>query len=269
MRTEIEVLPDVNALADAVAGRIVSASGAAIQARGEFVIALAGGSTPRRTYERLATEPLASRVTWSRVEVLWGDERCVPPDHVDSNYRMAREMLLDHVPIPAANVHRVRGEDDPAAAAAQYEVTLRSLLKTPAGPPQDASGARIDLVLLGLGEDGHTASLFPGGAAASERARWVMADSSAAASVWRVTLTPALLNAAAEVLFLVAGGAKAAILRRVLEGPHRPQEVPAQAIEPCHGRVRWFVDAAAAAELARVPSSDPDPTRRSTLRRER
>jgi len=178
---------------------------------------------------------------WSRVQVLWGDERCVPPDHVESNYRMARETLLERVPVPAANVHRIHGEDDPATAAEVYEATVRALLRTP--------GARIDLVLLGLGDDGHTASLFPGSAAVQEQTRWVMAAHAPAASMWRVTLTPAVINAAAEVLFLVSGGRKAGILRRVLEGPRRLQELPAQAIAPSNGRLRWCVDTAAAAEL--------------------
>jgi len=177
-----------------------------------------------------------SSVMWSRVQVLWGDERCVPPHHPESNYRMARETLLDRVPVSPANVHRIHGEDDPAIAAADYETTLRALLP-------------IDLVLLGLGEDGHTASLFPGDAAVHEQTRWVMAAHAAAGSMWRITLTPAVINAAAEVLFIVSGAAKAGILRRVLEGPRRPQSLPAQAIAPTNGRVRWCVDAAAAAEL--------------------
>ena len=240
MRADLEVLPSAAALADAAAGRFVAAAGGAIQSRGRFVVALSGGSTPRDTYRRLATDALVSRVMWSRVEVLWGDERCVPPNHVESNYRMARETLLDRVPVPAANVHRIHGEDDPSTAAEVYEATLRALLRTP---------ARIDLVLLGLGDDGHTASLFPGSAAVHEQTRWVMAAHAAAPSLWRVTLTPAVINAAAEVLFIVSGGAKAGVLRRVLEGPRRPQELPAQAIAPSNGRVRWCVDAAAAADL--------------------
>lgn len=251
MRADLDVLPSAGALADVAAEHFVAAAGDAIQARGAFVVALSGGSTPRRTYERLAKEPLGSRVMWSRVQVLWGDERCVPPDQAESNYRMARETLLDHVPVPAANVHRIHGEDDPAAAAALYEATMRALLETPAGPPRAAPGARIDLVLLGLGDDGHTASLFPGSAAAHEQSRWVMAEYAAAAAMWRVTLTPAVINAAAEVLFLVSGAAKAGVVRRVLEGPYRPQQLPAQAIAPSNGRVRWWVDAAAAAELGK------------------
>ena len=236
MLADVTVLPSADALAEAAAGRFVAAAEDAVASHGQFIVALSGGWTPRDTYLRLASEALVSKVMWSRVQILWGDERCVPPHNVDSNYRMARETLLDRVPVPAANVHRIHGEDDPATAAAAYEATLRAL-------------ARIDLVLLGLGEDGHTASLFPGGAAVHEHTRWVMAARAAAGSMWRITLTPAVINAAAEVLFLVSGGAKAGILRRVLEGPRRPDELPAQAIAPSNGRVRWCVDAAAAADL--------------------
>jgi 6-phosphogluconolactonase len=242
LRADLEVLPSATALADAVAGRFIAAAGDAIDSRGQFVVALSGGSTPHDTYRRLGSEALVSRVMWSRVQVLWGDERCVPPHDAESNYRMARETLLDRVPVPAANVHRIHGEDDPATAAEAYEATLRALLRRPAA-------ARIDLILLGLGEDGHTASLFPGSAAVHEQTRWVMAAQAAAGSMWRITLTPAVINAAAEVLFLVSGAAKAGILRRVLEGPRRSDELPAQAIEPSNGRVRWCVDAGAAAEL--------------------
>jgi 6-phosphogluconolactonase len=236
MPADVAVLPSAAALADAAAARFVAAAGDAIASHGQFIVALAGGSTPRDTYLRLGKEDLVSKVLWSRVQIVWGDERCVPPQNVESNYRMARETLLDRVPVPAANVHRIHGEDDPATAAAAYEATLRAL-------------PRIDLVLLGLGEDGHTASLFPGGTAVHEQTRWVMAARATAASMWRITLTPAVINAAAEVLFLVSGGAKANILRRVLEGPRRPQELPAHAIAPSKGRLRWYVDAAAAADL--------------------
>ena len=236
MRADLAVLPSAAALADAAAGRFVATAGEAIASRGQFIVALSGGSTPRDTYLRLGTGALVSKVMWSRVQVLWGDERCVPPHDVESNYRMARETLLDRVPVPAENVHRIHGEDDPTIAAADYETTLRALL-------------RIDLVLLGLGEDGHTASLFPGSPAVHEQTRWVLAARAPAAAVWRITLTPAVINAAAEVLFLVSGGGKAGILRRVLEGPRRLQELPAQAIAPSNGRLRWCVDTAAAAEL--------------------
>jgi 6-phosphogluconolactonase len=162
---------------------------------------------------------------------------------------MARETLLDHVPLRPANIHRIRGEDDPAAAAERYERELRAAFDTPTGPPRNAPGARFDLVLLGLGANGHTASLFPHLQAVRERTRWVMAENVPELQAWRITLTPELLNGAAEVLFLVAGGEKAAILRRVLYGAREPDDLPAQVISPADGRVRWLVDAAAAAEL--------------------
>ncbi len=245
----VDIFPDAAALAGAAAERIVVAAEHAIDAGREFVVALSGGSTPRGTYELLAREPLTSRVDWSRVRVVWGDERCVPPSDAESNYRMARESLLDHVPIPATNVHRIHGEHDPVVAAASYEATLRTLFRTSNGPPSSAPGHNIDLALLGLGDNGHTASIFPQSAIVDERSRWVMADYVAAVSMWRVTLTSPILNAAAELLFLVSGGRKANVLERVLEGPRHPRELPAQLIAPTRGRIRWLVDRAAAAQL--------------------
>lgn len=251
VRPGIEVLSDAAALADAAAERITIAAVRAIAASGRFVVALSGSSTPERTYQTLARAPLAARIEWSSVHVIWGDERCVAPTDADSNYRMAREALLAHVPLPAANVHRIHGEDDPAEAAASYETELRALLHTPAGWPSTASGRRIDLALLGLGVNGHTASIFPGSEAARETSRWAMADSVDATPRGRITLTAPVLNAAAEVLFLVSGSAKAEVLSRVLDGPQRPDELPAQLIAPVNGRLQWLVDAAAAARLRR------------------
>jgi 6-phosphogluconolactonase len=252
---EVEVLPNAAQLAAAAAAHFVAAANRAIEARSEFIVALSGGSTPRSVYTHLATEPWVASLDWSRVHILWGDERCVPPDHELSNYRMARETLLDYVPVREANVHRIRGEDYPAGAAMAYERVLRAVLRTPVGPPRDAS--RIDLMLLGLGHDGHTASLYPHSTSLHETARWVVADFVSAASMWRVTLTTIVINAAADIAFVVSGSAKAAILRKVLEGPRRPNELPAQLIEPSSGRIRWFVDAPAAAELGR----DSEPMR--------
>jgi 6-phosphogluconolactonase len=258
MRDDIEVFSSAAALADAAARRFVAAAGAAIVERGEFIVALAGGSTPRNTYERLA-EQYALNVDWPRVHVLWGDERCVPPFDMASNYGMARAALLDHVRVRSEHVHRIHGEDDPGAEAIAYEKVLRDVLKTPVGAPRRESGARIDLVILGLGADGHTASLFPGAPVAGEGthgteasggdARWVEAVFVKAGSMWRVTLTPVVINAAAEVVFIVSGGAKAAMVRRVLEGPRVPHVLPAQLIARGGGHVRWLLDAAAAAEL--------------------
>jgi len=221
----------------------------AIGASGRFAVALSGGSTPQGLYRLLATEPYAARVDWPRVQVFWGDERCVAPDDPASNYGMARETLLARVSIPAANVHRIRGEDEPAEAARAYERDLRETFATPDGPPRLVPGARFDLVLLGMGADGHTASLFPGTTALREPARWVRAVSPADGSPVRVTLTPAVLNAAAEVVFLISGRAKAAILRRVRESPYQPDLLPAQIVAPRAGHLRWLVDADAASDL--------------------
>lgn len=254
MRTrsgQVEVFPNTGALMQAAAEHFVRSAAEAIRASGRFVVALSGGSTPRSLYALLATDRYAPRVDWSCVHVCWGDERCVPPGDPASNYRMAREALLDRVPVSEENVHRIRGEDESAATAAAYERGLRELFHTPDGPPRPTPGARFDLVLLGMGDNGHTASLFPGMAALRETRRWVVAERVAAVSPWRVTLTPVVINAGAEVTFLVSGREKAATLRRVLEGPYQPDELPAQVVVPPEGRLRWLVDAAAAADIQR------------------
>jgi 6-phosphogluconolactonase len=162
---------------------------------------------------------------------------------------MARESLLDHVLVPPGNVHRMHGEEDPESAATSYEATLRTLFRTSNGPPSFEPGRNIDLALLGLGDNGHTASIFPGSAIVDERARWVLSEYVPAVSMWRITMTAPLLNAATEILFLVSGAAKASVLGRVLEGPRDPHELPAQLIAPTHGRIQWMVDRAAAAQL--------------------
>jgi 6-phosphogluconolactonase len=244
---DVQVLPTAAALMEMAAQRVVSAAAAAIRASGRFVVALAGGSTPKTLYTLLATEVYTTRLEWQRVQIFWGDERCVGPDDPASNYRMVREALLDHVPVPAANVHRIHGEDAPARAAAAYERELRATFITP--------GGSFDLVLLGMGDNGHTASLFPGLAAVLETTRWVMAEYVDQVSAWRVTLTPVVINAAGEVLFLVSGRAKAPMLSRVLDGPRDPDALPAQAVAPRDGRLIWLVDAAAAANLERSTGS--------------
>ena len=245
------VFPSAEALAKEAAQRFARSAGDAVNSRGRFVVALSGGTTPRILYTQLAGPLYAATVPWPLIQVLWGDERCVPPNQAASNYRMAREALLDHVPIPAANVHRIRGEENPVAAARAYEQELRRLLGTSQGPPRDSPEARIDLVLLGLGDDGHTASLFPGAPRVTDGEPWVIAHRTDTEPPWRVTLTPVIINAAAEILFLVSGAEKAVIVQRVLEGPRRPDELPAQLIAPAHGRVHWLLDGAAARDLER------------------
>ena len=242
----VVISPSAAALARAAAERVVVAAAAAIAARGRFVIALAGGSTPKALYTLLATPEFAARIDWAHVHAFWGDERCCPPEDPSSNYRMAREALLEHVPVPAAQVHRMRGEDDPAQAAAAYERDLRASF--PDGR------AAFDLVLLGMGTNGHTASLFPHLSAVRARTRWVVAEQVAEVGMWRITLTPVAINAAAEILFLVAGADKAAMLSRVLEGPRVVDELPAQAIAPETGTLTWLVDVAAAASLTQATS---------------
>jgi len=242
----VEVLPDVAALAARAAERFVTTAAEAVRTSGRFTVGLSGGRTPERLYALLATPGIAARVDWPRVHVCWGDERCVPPTDAASNFRLAHDALLRHVPVPAANVHRIRGELDPAAAASAYESELRELFPPTAGR---SPGARFDLLLLGLGTDGHTASLFPGLTAVRERDRWVAAEYVPAVSMWRVTLTPVAINAAAEIVFLVSGREKAPALRGVLRGPPDPAHWPAQAVVPGDGRLRWLVDAAAGESL--------------------
>jgi 6-phosphogluconolactonase len=233
----LHVFPDPSTLAHAAAERFVELAQAAIDARRRFLVALAGGSTPRPVYRTLADEPFASRVDWTRVHVFWGDERCVPPDHPDSNYRMARESLLDHVPIPDPNVYRIKGEVVPDWAASSYEMELERVF----GPD-----GRLDLILLGLGEDGHTASLFPDTTVLEEEEYAVDALYLGKLGAWRVTLTLPVINAARHVLFLVTGEEKADVLARVRAG----EQLPAALVQPEAGEVTWLVDSDAASLLA-------------------
>ena len=237
----IAVYPDLESLSRAAAALLVTQANLAVAARGRFSVALAGGATPRRTYELLATPPWVDQAPWDRVHVFWGDERCVPLSDSRSNARQAQAAWLDRVPIPADQLHPLDCAPDPAAAARQYEAKLREFF---AGQPP-----RLDLVLLGLGDDGHTASLFPGTAVLKESERWAAAVSVAGADLYRVTLTAPLINQAAVVAFLVAGGAKAGVLRQVLHGPRDPVRLPAQLIQPHHGELLWLTDLAAAAQL--------------------
>ena len=237
---DLQRFPDPAALTRAAAEHVVGLAARAIGDHGRFSIALSGGSTPRRLHELLAGPGFADRVDWPNVHVFFGDERCVPPDDAQSNYRMAHETLLAQVPIPPQNVYRMRGEAPPAEAAADYEVTLRDFF---GGDP------RFDLVLLGMGDNGHTASLFPNLTAVHEARRLVLAEYVAEVGMWRITLTPVAINAAADIAFLVTGADKAAMLPRVLEGPYDPAALPAQIVAPSNGLLHWFVDAAAAANL--------------------
>lgn len=236
----IEVFDDPSALAQAAARHIVAGANAALAARGRCTIALSGGTTPHGTFARLAGD-LAGALDWRRVLVYFSDERCVPPDHPESNYGAANKLLLDRVPLPSANIHRIAGEREPMESAAQYEAALSDI-------------GRFDLILLGLGLDGHTASLFPEVVGSSvldpqNRERLVLAVHVASRNSWRITMTPRLINEAREVLMLAYGMDKACVVKDVLEGNRQPATLPAQLIEPRDGTLRWLLDRPAASLL--------------------
>ena len=234
----VTVLDDAQAMAAAAGDWVLEAAADPANPAGRFRIALAGGSTPRRLYQLLAASPHRERAGWSHWEVFFGDERAVPPVDPSSNYRMAREALLDHVPIPEALIHRMEAERaDLDAAAADYSSSLADDC-----PPFGTEGVpRLDLVLLGLGENGHTASLFPGDPVLEVNDRWAAPARADYAPFGRLTLTFPVLNAAARVAFLVAGAGKAEALRGVIAG-----SVPAARVRPVQGELRWFLDAEAA-----------------------
>jgi 6-phosphogluconolactonase len=231
---------------------IVDAARATVASRGVFTIALSGGSTPRKLYEMLATPAISADAPWQDIRVFWGDERHVPPDHLESNYRMAREALLDHVPIPEENIHRIMAELPNAdAVAAAYEDDIRRTfdLDDAVPPPGQIALPRFDLILLGIGEDGHTASLFPHTPALSERKRLVVANPVAKLATTRITLTVPVLNNAERVWFVVTGGSKSKILRDVIEGPYRPEDLPSQLINPTDGELLFLLDSTVAVDL--------------------
>ena len=234
---DVRVFADLDAVADAACAHVCNRAWAAVQARGRFTLALSGGSTPRALYKRLALHP---ELPWDHIELCFGDERAVPPDDPSSNARMVAEALTQHGFVPAGRVHRMHGELPAVAAAASYAQTLRSVFGQSAGFP------RFDLVLLGLGPDGHTASLFPHTAALCEDKAWVVASPGKNPETERITVTFPVLNAAAEVLFLVAGADKRWALSQVLQGTSEISDIPARGVRPADGSVTFLVDRAAA-----------------------
>jgi 6-phosphogluconolactonase len=239
----IEIFANVQELARGAAEYFVARSGEAVAQKGFFTVALSGGSTPKLLYQLLANldEPFATQVPWDRTHFFWSDERHVPPDHPDSNYGMTHEAMLSRVPVPEGNVHRVHGENpDAAAAADEYEQTILQLTKQ--------TLPLLDLILLGLGADGHTASIFPGSEVLHETSRLVAAPWVEKLNRHRITMTLPLLNNGASLLFLVSGAEKAEIVKEVIEGP---KQYPAQAVQPTHGQLLWMLDKDAAAKLIR------------------
>ena len=241
-RAEVRVFADTAGLMHGAAKEFQRVAEAAVAARGRFAVALAGGSTPRGVYAALATGRHPLR--WKAVHVFFGDERAVPPDHPESNFRMAYETLLARVPVPPANLHRVLAERPPWAAAELYEAELRKCFKL-----ERDQRPRFDLVMLGLGADGHTASLFPRAPALREKRRLVTATHPPQGGLERITLTLPVLNHASEVMFVVSGPGKAPRVREVLFGPPAGEALPAQRVHPSLGRLVWMLDEAAAAEL--------------------
>ena len=247
-----EIFPDQEALAQAACSHFITLANQAIDERNHFSVALAGGSTPRAMY-LLLSEEYTNQIDWARVHVFWGDERCVPPDHKDSNYRMARESLLDHVPIPAENIHRIQAELPAEKAATVYEVVLHSIFETIVRNSKDSLPRTFDLLLLGIGTDGHTASLFPGTPALEEKRRWVLPvphTEPPPPLITRISLTLPAINAARQVTFIVSGVGKATTLKEILStNPNSPHALPAARVNPSAGELLWLLDAAAASKL--------------------
>jgi 6-phosphogluconolactonase len=234
---EVLVFEDLETLSRAAAQLFHSLSRAAIVEHGRFVVALSGGSTPRRLYELLGSSPYQTTIDWRRTHLFWADERCVPPDRPESNYALLRDSLLLHLPLPMSNVHRVEGEADPGEAARKYEQSIK-----------DFYGTRIpafDLIMLGVGEDGHTASLFPGSSALQETARIAVPVYLEKSKMNRVTLTLPIINHSSHVLFLATGKAKARVVNNILNAGNS-EGYPAGLVRPESGTLEWFLDREAA-----------------------
>jgi 6-phosphogluconolactonase len=251
MQPQIRIVADSVALARTAAEIFVRWVQEAAQTKDIVTVALSGGSTPKSLYALLANDAaFRTQVPWDKIHFFWGDERHVPPDHPESNYRMAHEAMLSRVPIPASHIHRIKAENANAdQAAEEYERMLQAVVQT-----AESALPRFDVVLLGMGPDGHTASLFPGTTALQERTRLVAANWVEKFSAYRITLTLPILNNADRILFIIGGADKAETLQAVLEGDQQSPRFPSQLIRPTHGSLVWLVDKAAASQLRSVSS---------------
>jgi 6-phosphogluconolactonase len=241
---KIKIFPQVEKLAEAVALELKKASKQAHDGGQRFGLVLAGGSTPRAVYQYLARPEFKDSIPWECIHFFWGDERCVPPDHEDSNYRMAREALLDPLAIPEENVHRIRGENEPQAEAARYAEEIINNLK-----PQPGESPRFDWILLGLGTDGHTASLFPGVESLADPSGICAVAIQPQSGQKRITLTSRIINHAKRVSFIVNGKSKAPVVAEILNGTPEGQNYPAAKVHPTEGTLEWFLDVEAAGNL--------------------
>lgn len=242
---ELVVCRDGEELCQQAAERFVRLAGEAVSATGRFTVALSGGTTPQRLYSLLASDQFQPLMAWSKVHFFFGDERCVPPDHPDSTYGMVRVALLAPAPIPWENVYPILTEKgDAQSVAAEYEKTLKTFFGLTEGQKP-----RFDLILLGMGTDGHTASLFPGSTALEESGRLVTANYVEKLQAHRITLTFPAINQAANIIFLISGQSKASVLKEVLEGQDQPMRLPSQRIAPVEGKLLFMVDQAAGSKL--------------------
>jgi len=247
-RPRIDIYESTGEMESAAEREVLGIARRAIRDRGACTLALSGGETPRGLYRRLAVLPVGEAPDWSRIHLCFGDERMVPPDDPGSNYGMVRHELICRIPLPAGNVHRIRGERPPDVAAAEYAADLERALSF--------SGGRFDLVLLGLGEDGHTASLFPDTDALGESEKTVCAVYVSRLSAWRVTVTLPVINSAREVLFLVSGARKNDIVRRVLGSPGPAADTPATLVNPADSTPHWMLDCESGASVQPGTGSD-------------
>lgn len=248
MPPDIRILSDLTAIAKRAAQEFPQSAPSAVSERGSFRVALAGGSTPKALYSLLVSDrALRSQLPWDKMGLYFGDERNVGPDHPDSNFRMASEQMISKAPLKAEQVFRIKGEyKDTGKAAQEYEQALRASFKI-----ADDQFPRFDLVLLGIGNEGHTASLFPGTKAVHETKRLVVRSWVGKLFTDRITLTAPAINNAASIIFMVAGADKALALKGILEGPHEPEQLPAQLIEPTNGKLLWLVDTTAGGLLSK------------------
>ncbi|MFN0110041.1 MAG: 6-phosphogluconolactonase [Blastocatellia bacterium] len=238
----MEIFDNAQELAWAAALRFAGLAEQFVNENGRFTVALSGGSTPKALLSLLGKAPFADSLPWRSIYFFWGDERCVPPDHADSNFRMAAEALLHKVAVPPENIFRIHAEEDHDQAAEKYSVTIQQFFNSEA--PQ------FDLVFLGMGADGHAASLFPGTTALQVKDRIAVANFIEKLNSWRITLTAQTINQAGNVIFLVAGEDKASTLKAVLEGDRQPEIYPSQLIHPVTGLLTWMLDEAAACLLS-------------------
>jgi 6-phosphogluconolactonase len=246
VKGEVHVFPDVNAIARRASEKIVEAANTAAEKTGRFTLSLAGGSTPKTLYALLAAEPFRSQIPWDKTYLFFGDERHVPPDHPDSNFRMASESLLSKLSLKPEQVNRIKCEyEDAEQAAREYEQTLRSFFKLSPGQLP-----RFDVLLIGMGDEGHALSLFPGTKALHDNGRLVMSNWIGKLYTERVTITAPVASNSALAIFMVTKPDKALALKGVLEGPYEPEQLPSQLIQPTNGKLLWLVDTAAASKLS-------------------